>query len=103
MLKKLYGTFLWIGFNCLKATELFMRRQFTSYHYVPGIPQNDERLNLEPPSSFEHRNPTAVLKWQASAHFSCQNENFVNTSKILWKNTEAANRVVLMKKACNFI
>ena len=38
-----------------------------------------------------------------SARFSCQNENFVNTSKILWKNTEAATRGVLMKKACNFI
>ena len=30
-----------------------------------------------------------------SARFSCQNENFVNTSKILWKNTEAVTRGVL--------
>ena len=32
--KKLYGPFLWIGFNCLKARSTF-RRQFTFYHLVP--------------------------------------------------------------------
>ena len=75
------------------------RRQFTFYHYVPGIHQNDERLswlNLEQPSGFEHRNPT-------SAQFSCQNENFVNTSKILWKNTEAATRGVLWKRPATLL
>ena len=29
--KKLYGPFLWMGFNCLKATAT-LRRQFTFYH-----------------------------------------------------------------------
>ena len=29
--KKLYGPFLWMGFNCLKATAT-SRRQFTFYH-----------------------------------------------------------------------
>ena len=33
--KKLYGPFfLWMGFNCLKATAT-SRRQFTFYHWVP--------------------------------------------------------------------
>ena len=32
--KKLYGPFLWMGFNCLKASST-SRRQFTFYHYVP--------------------------------------------------------------------
>ena len=29
--KKLYGPFLWMGFNCLKA-KATTRRQFTLYH-----------------------------------------------------------------------
>ena len=29
--KKLYGPFLWMGFNCLKASAT-SRRQFTFYH-----------------------------------------------------------------------
>ena len=33
-LKKLYDPFLWMGFNCLKATAT-SRRQFTFYHSVP--------------------------------------------------------------------
>ena len=33
-LKKLYGPFLGMGFNCLKARGT-SRRQFTFYHYVP--------------------------------------------------------------------
>ena len=35
--KKLYGPFLWMGFNCLKATAT-SRRQFTFYHSVPRNP-----------------------------------------------------------------
>ena len=31
LLKKLYGPFLWMGFNCLKATAT-SRSQFTLYH-----------------------------------------------------------------------
>ena len=31
---KVYGPFLWMGFNCLKATAT-SRRQFTFYHSVP--------------------------------------------------------------------
>ena len=49
--KNLYGPFLWIGFNCLKATTT-SRRQFTFYHSVPRNswysfyrPQKDERLS----------------------------------------------------------
>ena len=33
-LKKLYGPFLWMGFNCLNPTAT-SRRQFTFYHSVP--------------------------------------------------------------------
>ena len=49
---KLYGPFLWMGFNCLKATAT-SRRQFTFYHSVPRNswysfyrPRKDERGNL---------------------------------------------------------
>ena len=31
--KKLYGPFLWMGFNSLKARAT-LRRQFTLYHYL---------------------------------------------------------------------
>ena len=31
-LKKLYGLFVWMGFNYLKACRATSRRQFTSYH-----------------------------------------------------------------------
>ena len=31
--KKLYGPFLWMGFNCRKATAT-LRRQFTFYHLI---------------------------------------------------------------------
>ena len=49
--KKLYGPFLWMGFNCLKARAT-SRRQFTFYHSVPRNvwysfyqPRKDERLS----------------------------------------------------------
>ena len=49
--KKLYGPFLWMGFNCLKATAT-SRRQFIFYHLVPRNfwysfyqPRKDERLS----------------------------------------------------------
>ena len=45
------ASFLWMGFNCVKATTT-SRRQFTFYHLVPRIswywfyqPQKDERLS----------------------------------------------------------
>ena len=48
---KLYGLFLWMGFNFLKARAT-SRRQVTFYHLVPKIfwysfyqPQKDERLS----------------------------------------------------------
>ena len=48
--KQLYGPFLWMGFNCLKARAT-SRRQFTFYHEVPRNfwysycqPWEDERL-----------------------------------------------------------
>ena len=34
ILKKLYGPFLWMGFNCLKARAT-LGRQFIFYHEVP--------------------------------------------------------------------
>ena len=41
---KLYGPFLWIGFNCLKARAT-LRRQFPFYHWVPRSPWKDEWLS----------------------------------------------------------
>ena len=35
LLKKLYDPFLWMGFNCLKATKDTARRQFTLYYSGP--------------------------------------------------------------------
>ena len=60
MLKKLYGP---CGVQLPQGYRAIMlRRQFTFSNYVPGIPQNDERLNLEPPSGFEHRKPTTIIE-----------------------------------------
>ena len=62
-LKKLYGPFLWMWFNCLKARATF-------YHKVPRYPsysffrsQKDERLIWEPPCSFEHRTPRLGIQY----------------------------------------
>ena len=51
-LKKLYDPFLWMVFNCLRATAT-LRRQFTFYHSVPTNswhsfyrPWKDESLSL---------------------------------------------------------
>ena len=51
MVFQLYAPFLWMGFNCLKATAT-SRRQFTFYHSVPRNswyslcrPRKDERLS----------------------------------------------------------
>ena len=68
---KLYGSFLWIGFNCLKAT-VTSRRQFTFYHSVPRNswysfyrPQKDERLSR--PWSHPVVLNTGLLDWESSA------------------------------------
>ena len=49
--KKIYGPFLWMGFNYLKVRAP-LRRQFTFYHWVPrnfwysfDRPRKDERLS----------------------------------------------------------
>ena len=69
--KKLYGPFLWIGFNCLKASAT-SRTQFTFYHYVPRYswysiyqPRKDETLS-QPWSHPEVLN-TGPLDWKSSA------------------------------------
>ena len=68
--KKLYGTFLWMGFNCLKATAT-SRRQFTFYHSVPRNswyslyrPRKDERLSR--PWSYPVVLNTGLLDWESS-------------------------------------
>ena len=68
---KLYGPFLWIRFNCLKATAT-SRRQFTFYHSVPRNswysfyrPQKDERLSR--PWSHSLVLNTGPLDWESSA------------------------------------
>ena len=69
--KKLHGPFLWMGFNCLKATAT-PRRQFTFYHSVPRNswysfyqPQKDERLSW--PWSHPVVLNTVLLDWESSA------------------------------------
>ena len=61
---KLYGPFLWMGFNYIKATATW-RRQFTFYHSVPRNSwyafyrsRKDERLSQPwSPQWFWTRNP----------------------------------------------
>ena len=68
---KLYVPFLWMGFNCLKATAT-SRRQFTFYHSVPRNswysfyrPWKDERLSQ--PWSHPVVLNTGLLDWESSA------------------------------------
>ena len=68
--KKLYGPFLWMGFNCLKA-RVTSRRQFTFYHSVPRNswysfyrPRKDERLSR--PWSHPVVLNTGPLDWKSS-------------------------------------
>ena len=70
-LKTLWPLFLWMGFNCLKATAT-SRRQFTFYHSVPRNSwysfyrlRKDERLNR----SWSHPVvlSTGPLDWESSA------------------------------------
>ena len=67
----LQGPFLWMGFNCLKATAT-SRRQFTFYHSVPRNswysfyrPRKDERLSR--PWSHPVVLNTGPLDWESSA------------------------------------
>ena len=70
-LKNLYGPFLWMGFNCLKARAT-SRRQFTIYHWAPRNswyllyrPRKDERLSR--PWSHPVVLNTGPLDWESSA------------------------------------
>ena len=67
----LYGPFLWMGFNWLKATAT-SRSQFTFYHSVPRNswysfyrPRKDERLS-KPQSHLVVLN-SGPLDWESSA------------------------------------
>ena len=67
---KLYDPFLWMGFNCLKAT-FTLRRQFTFYHSVPRNswysfywPRKDERLSR--PWNHPVVLNTGPLDWESS-------------------------------------
>ena len=67
---KLYGPFLWMGFNCLNARAT-SRRQFIFYHKVPRNfwysfyqPQKDERLSW--PWSHPLVLKTRPLNWECS-------------------------------------
>ena len=56
--QKLYGSFLWTGFNCLKARAT-SRRQYSFYQ-----PRKDERLS--PPWSHPPVLNTGPLDWESS-------------------------------------
>ena len=67
-LKKLYDPFLWMGFNCLRATAT-SRRQFTFYHSFPRNswfsfywPRKDGRLSW--PWSHPVVLNTGLLEWR---------------------------------------
>ena len=69
-LKKFYDPFLWMGFNCLKATAT-SRRQFTFYQKVPKNPWyslyqpwKDERLSW--PLSHPVVSKTGPLAWESN-------------------------------------
>ena len=69
--KNLYGPFLWMGFNCLKAKGT-LRRQFTFYHWVPRKswysfyqPRKNERLSQ--PWSHPVDLNTGPLNWKSRA------------------------------------
>ena len=67
--KKIYGPFLWMGFNCLNATETLEGGSLlftTKFPESPGDPLIDFRSTsegwkvestLEPPSGFEYGTP----------------------------------------------
>ena len=68
---KFYGPFLWMGFNCLKATAT-SGMQFTFYHSVPRNswysfyrPRKEERLSR--PWSHPVVLNTEPLDWESSA------------------------------------
>ena len=78
--KQLYGTFLWMVFNCLKATAT-SRRQFTFSHSVPRNswysfyrPRKDERLSR--PWSHPLVLNTGSLDWESSALTTCAASSF---------------------------
>ena len=69
--KELYGPFVWMGFNCLKATAT-SRKQFTFYHSVPRNsgyslyrPQKDEKLSR--PCSYQVVLNMGPLDWESCA------------------------------------
>ena len=87
--KKLYSPFLWMGFNCLKATAT-LRRQFTFYHSIQFLPRNslysfywpckDERLSW-PWSHLVVLN-TGPLDWEPFVPFaSRKNQGWLEINK----------------------
>ena len=79
--QKLYGPFLWMGFNYLKATAT-SKRQFTFYHSVPRNswysfyrPRKDERLS-RPWTHLMILN-TELLDWESSTLTTGQNSPYV--------------------------
>ena len=99
--KKLYGPFLWMGFNCLKARAT-SRRQFTFYHLVPRNswyslyrPRKDERLS-RPWSHLVVLN-TGPLDWESSAltaRPSLKDKLSVNKDKLSVGHLALVSRVV---------
>ena len=70
-IKKVYGPFLWVGLNCLKARAT-SGRQFTFYHSVPRNswylfyrPRKDERLSR--PWSHPAVLNMGLLDWKSRA------------------------------------
>ena len=60
---KLYGPFLWMGFNCLKARAT-SRRQFTFYHWVPRYMEKIASGDLKTRS---HWGVVQIYQWELLA------------------------------------
>ena len=76
---KLYGPFLWMGFNCLKAEEALRGNSllFTTspQKFLVLIWSTLEgwtaELTLEPPSGFEHGTPGLLFESLSNLRFYC--------------------------------
>ena len=100
--KKNYGPFLWMGFNCLKATAT-LRRQFTFYHSVPRNswcsfywPRKDKRLSR--PWSHPVVLSTTHLDWEFSTLTTRPLLHKLNLHKLnLHKLCHAENKLYLVR------
>ena len=98
---KLYGPFLWMGFNCLKATAT-SRRQFTFHHSVPRNswysfyrPQKDKRLSRP----WSHREIPYWFSWKVNGNWKNTWSGFPNGEKAITVHILASEEIYKFKRA----